>query len=133
MAQGFASFAVIVVLLASNTAVCAGWAATPQARRACCAAGGDACPMHKGESHGSAENHAISQTQADACCAATEQQHSNPSAQAHTSLTSNAVLGAGVIVPVPIPALVARDGWRTGVPNPAAPIPKHVLLSVFLV
>ena len=133
MAQGFASFAVIVVLLASNTAVCAGWAATPQARMACCAGGDGACPMHKGKSHDSAEKHAISQTQADACCAASEQQHSNQSAQAHTSVVSSAVLGAGVIVPVPIPALVARDGWRTAVPNPTASIPKHVLLSVFLV
>jgi hypothetical protein len=133
VAQGFASFAVIVVLLASNTAVCAGWAASPQARMACCAGGGDACPMHKSKSHGSAGKHAISQTQADACCAATEQQHSNQSAQAHTSVMSSAVLGAGVIVPVAIPALMTRDGWRTGVPNPAAPIPKHVLLSVFLV
>jgi hypothetical protein len=133
MAQGFASFAMIVVLLASNTAVCAGWAATPQARMACCAGGDDACPMHKGKSHDSAEKYAISQTQADACCAASEQQHSNQSAQAHTSVMSSAVLGAGVIVPVPIPALVARDGWRTAVPNPTAPIPKHVLLSVFLV
>ena len=36
-------------LLAGNAAVCAGWLATPEARMACCAEGGD-CPMHKDES-----------------------------------------------------------------------------------
>ena len=132
MAQRFSSFALILLLLTGSTAVCAGWATTPKARMACCAAR-DACPMHKGTPHDSTDKHVISQAQADACCAASEQQQSNQSAQTYISVISSAVLGAGVIVPAPIPALVASDGWRTAVPNPTAPIPKHVLLSVFLV
>ena len=132
MAQGFFSFALILVLLTGNTALCAGWTATPQARMSCCA-DGDTCPMRKGASHTSNDKQAVSQTQADACCASSEQQQRNHSPQTYINVISSAVLGAGVIVPAPMPALVASDAWRTAVPNPTAPIPKHVLLSVFLV
>lgn len=132
MPQRLSSVALILVLISGNTALCAGWAATPQARMTCCA-GRDACPMQKGKSDDSAEKHAILQTQADACCAASEQQRPNQSAQAQLGVISSAVLGVGVIVPAPIPALVASDAWRTTVPIPTTPIPKYVLLSVFLV
>ena len=46
---------------------------------------------------------------------------------------SSAVLGTGVALPATVPALVLSDGWRTVAPIPAAHVPKHVLLSVFLV
>jgi len=39
----------------------------------------------------------------------------------------------GVVLPPSIPARVLSDGWRTPVPTPIAGVPKHVLLSVFLV
>ena len=132
MPQGLSSVALILVLLSGNTALCAGWAATPQARMACCA-GRDACPMQKGKSHDSTGKHAILQAQADACCAASEQQRPNQSAQAQLGVISSAVLGVGVIVPAPIPALVVSNGWRAVVPIATQAIPKHVLLSVFLV
>jgi hypothetical protein len=132
MARGLSSVALILVLLAGNTAVCAGWAFSPQARMACCA-DGDACPMHKGTAHTSDVGQSLSQDQADACCGASEQQQSNQSVQPFITAISSAVLGAGVIVPAPVPALVASDAWRTVVPIPRAHIPKHVLLSVFLV
>jgi hypothetical protein len=43
------------------------------------------------------------------------------------------VLGVGVVLPANVPALVLSDAWRTSAPIPIAPVPKHVLLSVFLV
>jgi hypothetical protein len=49
-----------------------------------------------------------------------------------TAITA-AVLGVGVILPANVPALVLSDAWRTSVPLPVAPVPRHVLLSVFLV
>jgi hypothetical protein len=99
---------------------------------ACCA-DGNACPMHEGQSHNSGEKRGISQAQADACCAASEHQHPNQSAPSLIMVISSAVLGAGVVLPAPVPSLVASDAWRTVVPIPIAPVPRHVLLSVFLV
>jgi hypothetical protein len=49
-----------------------------------------------------------------------------------TAITA-AVLGVGVVLPANVPALVLSDAWRTSAPLPIAPVPKHVLLSVFLV
>ena len=76
---------------------------------------------------------AVSQAQADACCAASERQQSDQSAPSFITAISSAVLGVGVVVPIPVPALVATDAWRTDAPVPIAPVPRHVLLSVFLV
>jgi hypothetical protein len=98
-----------------------------------CCADEDTCPMHKGESHDSGHQPALSQAQADACCAASEDQRPNPSAPSFITVISSAVLGAGVALPVPIPSLVISDAWRTVAPVPIAPVPRHVLLSVFLV
>jgi hypothetical protein len=120
----------LMLLLGSNLAVCAGWAATPEARMACCTED-DTCPMHKGESHDSSQQ--LTQSQAVACCAASEPEPSNQSAPSFISVISSAVLGAGVVLHVPVPSLVASDAWRTVVPIPIAPVPRHVLLSVFLV
>ena len=121
-----------MLLLGGNLAVCAGWAATPEERMACCAGGGT-CPMHKSDAHASSHQQVIPQAQADACCAASEGRHSNQSAPSFITVTSSAVLGAGVVLPVPVPSLVVSDAWRTVVPVPIAPVPRHLLLSVFLV
>ena len=122
----------LMLLPGGSLAVCAGWAATPEARMACCA-DDDTCPMHKGESHDASQQRVTPQAQADACCAASESQHSDQSAPSFIAVISNAVLGTGVVLPVPIPALVVSDAWRTVAPVPIAPVPRHVLLSVFLV
>jgi hypothetical protein len=121
-----------LVLLGGNLGVCTGWAATPEARMACCV-DGESCPMHKGESHDSSETRVISQAEADSCCAASERQQSSQSAPSFITMASSAVLGAGVVLPAPVPSLVASDAWRAAAPVPISPVPKHVLLSVFLV
>jgi len=119
-------------LLAGNVAVCAGWLATPEARMACCSEGHE-CPMHKGDSHSSGSARVLTQAQADSCCASAERENSDQSNPSFVTAITAAVLGVGVVLPATVPALVLSDAWRTSVPVPIAPVPKHVLLSVFLV
>ena len=117
-------------LIGGNAAVCAGWAATPQERMACCAEGGN-CPMHKHESHDSSRR-TLSQVEADTCCALSDRENSNPSTPTFVSAISVAVLGAGILLPATVPPLVLSDGWRTDSPIPVTTVPKHILLSAFL-
>jgi hypothetical protein len=126
-----------LLLLAGNAVVCEGWGATPEARMACCSESGD-CPMHEGESHegeshDSGAHHDLTQTQADACCGAAERDQSNQSSPTFVTAVSSAVLGTAVVLPLSVPTLVLSDGWRTRAPIPIPPVPRHVLLSVFLV
>jgi hypothetical protein len=121
-----------VGLVAGNAAVCAGWLPTPEARMACCAEGGD-CPMHKGDSHSSGSTRVLTQAQADSCCASSEREDSNQPNPSFVTAITAAVLGVGTVLPASIPALVLSDAWRTSAPLLVAPVPRHVLLSVFLV
>jgi hypothetical protein len=89
--------------------------------------------MHKGDSHHSGPERVPTQAQADSCCAAAEGQNSNKSNPSFVTAITAAVLGAGTDFPANVPALVLSDGWRTSAPIPVAPVPKYVLLSVFLV
>jgi hypothetical protein len=89
--------------------------------------------MHKSQSDKSSSTRVITQVQADACCAASEREQSNsPNPTAVTTL-SPAVLGVGVVIPAITPALVLTAAWRTVAPIHSPPVPRHVLLSVFLV
>jgi hypothetical protein len=89
--------------------------------------------MHTGDSRGSESAHAISQAQADNCCALSEDESSSQSSPTFVAAISSAVLGTGIVLPATVPALVLTDGWRTATPVPTVHVPKHVLLSVFLV
>jgi len=119
------------LISAGNVAICAGWASTPEARMACCA--DSSCPMHKTESKGSESVSAFSQAQADNCCASAEHRKSSESSPTFVTAIPSAVLGTGVVLPAVAPALVLSDDRRTVAPIPTAHVPKHVLLSVFLV
>src|SRR4029434_2325272 len=99
---------------------------------ACCAHGGT-CPMHKGESGSESSPHATTQAQADSCCASSERDSSDQSNPTYVTSISSAVLGTVTIRPPSVPSLVLSDGWRTVAPLPSPPVPKHLLLSVFLV
>jgi hypothetical protein len=89
--------------------------------------------MHKGDlqNYGSAPD--ITQAQADNCCASAEHENSSQSSPTFVAAISSAVLGTGIALPATVPPLVLSDGWRTVAPIPTAHVPKHVLLSVFLV
>ena len=91
-------------LIAGNAATCAGWLATPEARMACCVDESE-CPMHKGDSHSSASERALTQAQADNCCASAEGQNSNRSSPSFVTSITAAVLGVGVVLPANLPAL----------------------------
>jgi hypothetical protein len=117
--------------VAGNAAVCAGWLPTPQARMACCA---DAdCPMHKGGSDESVAQRVLTQDEADACCAASERKQSDTPHPTLTVSIAGPVLVTGIVLPAPVPARVLYDGWRTEAPSLIPPVPRHLLLSVFLV
>jgi len=130
-ARRLASIAAILTLCVGNSAICAGWQATPEARMACCM-NGTSCPMHTSESHDSSSNHAMSQTQADTCCAAASNRRDPSSPSATFALSNAAALPSLLpfVVPVMVPAL---QDWRALIPLPVSPVPKHLVLSVFLV
>ena len=133
LARRLCAIGLVLALAAGNGAVCAGWAPTPEARMACCSESGD-CPMHKGGAHHSGGGmHQVTQAQADSCCASSESQDSRQSSPTSIVVICSAVLGPGVVIPEMAPASVLSDAWRTSAPIPLAPVPKHVLLSVFLV
>ena len=130
LVQRLAALALTFGLMAGNAAICAGWLPSPEARMACCAADAE-CPMHKGDSHRSGSARVLTQAQADSCCAFSEGENSNQSSPTFVAAITAAVLGAGIVLPANVPALVLSDGWRTSAPIPVAPVPKHLLLSVF--
>ena len=119
-----------VALAAGQAGVCAGWMATPEARMACCSDDGP-CPVHKSDSE-NGPTRVVTQAQADRCCAASEHEDSAPSPSYGAFFVTLAV----ALSPIPglLPAPEAHaDIWRASVPIPASPVPKHLLLSVFLV
>ncbi len=122
----------IAALCAGNGAVCAGWLPTPEARMACCSEG-DECAMHKGDSHKSGSERVVTQVQADSCCASSEREDSTQPSPTFVAAITAAVVGPAIVLSASVPALVLSDGWRTSAPIPTTPVPKHVLLSVFLV
>ena len=127
-----AALALTFGLMAGDAAVCAGWQPTAEARMACCADGVE-CPMHKGDSQRSGSERVLTQAEADSCCALSEGKSSNQSSPTFVAAITAAVLGTGIVLPANVPALVLSDAWRTSAPMPVARVPKHVLLSVFLV
>jgi hypothetical protein len=123
------SFVLLLALFVPAAVECAGWRPTAEARKACCAAG--LCAKENaGKTAGSTPT--VTQADADDCCAASETQESGPSSPAHATLMT-----AAVLQPVALPgafqlAPVSRWSERTDPLQPSA-VPRHLLLSVFLV
>jgi hypothetical protein len=123
--------AAVVCLFAfaeSAWAQCAGWQATPEARRQCCQDG--ACPLHHREANAS---HAqLTQAAADDCCAQSQRHESSPSGTVFASTMTLAVVQSlPPVVLSLVPTALLSAPWET--PSPPAHVPKHLLLSVFLV
>ena len=118
----------IAVLTAGPVGLCAGWQTTAEERMACCAEG-VACPMHKADRHQSDGKQAITQAEADSCCAASERDTS--SSAKGSILISPALQQQTVALPAADSSrrLIPRDP----VPDRAAPVSRHLLNSVFLV
>jgi len=88
--------------------------------------------MHSAEAQHADGSVAVSQSEADSCCAASEQDDATKSPAAFVPIISLAVVAAPV--PVVVPQTAARtDAWRVFVPLPGAHVPRHLFLSVFLI
>jgi hypothetical protein len=116
----------VLTLAQSAVALCAGWQSTPEARLDCCQDG--ACPLHH---HETAPRTSVTQSSADDCCALSSSSESRPSAIAFAGTITLAVLRtlpptAVTLAPAPLPVSFEA-------PSPPAHVPKHLLLSVFLV
>lgn len=120
-----------VFLSAGDPALCLGWVPTPETRMACCKS--DACPMHKRESADSGSQRTVTQAQADSCCAASERDDSRSSIPTFAATISAVVFGPAIILPTGSPAPVESHIGRPVTLIVIEPVPKHVLLSVFLV
>lgn len=121
---------VVCVLAFAQSAVaqCSGWQSTPQARQDCCKNG--ACPLHHREDKSSKTQ--LTQAAADDCCAQSQRPEPSPTATVYASIVTLAVLQSlpSVDFASTFTAPV-RAPWET--PSPPAHVPKHLLLSVFLV
>jgi len=127
LAKRVASILCVLTLAQSAVALCAGWQATPEARLNCCQDG--ACPMHRHDEATPAAS--VTQSAADDCCALSSSPEGRPSAVIFASTITLAVLRSlppSVVTLAPAPLLFSLDA-----PSPPAHVPKHLLLSVFLV
>jgi hypothetical protein len=89
--------------------------------------------MHpNGHQVGSGPQTRMTQTEADACCALSERSTSTPSGSSHLTPITLAVVSTPV-ASVPADHLTLRAGSREPVPIVSSPVPRHLLLSVFLV
>ena len=127
----FSAVALSLAFLSGDVALCAGWVATAEARMACCA-DEDTCPMHRSDGQTEGDR-AVTQPQADSCCAASEPERTDQSTPTFASTISSAVLGIATVMPAALPVLVLGGAWPIAVPLPPGSVPKHVRLSVFLV
>jgi hypothetical protein len=126
-----ATIALVLFISAGDVGLCAGWAATAEARMACCVGGGS-CPMHKSDEDGSDSARAVSQAEADGCCAASESDDLTPSTPTFAMAVPPAALVHQFLAFVP-PSALPLDAARESVPLACSQVPKHLLLSVFLI
>lgn len=127
--RGLTTLALSLALVADN-AVCGGWETTAEARMACCVEG--ACAMHLAPGPGPDPTRAISQADADRCCASSESPNSTPTSPVFALALPPATLVQHLFAAAPLLTL-AFDPAREPVPLTASPVPKHLLLSVFLI
>lgn len=128
MTRRVTSILIVLALAMSGLAECAGWQMTPAARQACCSQE-QHCPMH--DQHGSSFERAVSQADADRCCASSERGDSTPRTSSVAAGITLAVLASPI--PVRVPQLIVGRAHGPALLAPASLVPKHLLLSVFLV
>ncbi len=131
LTRRLAASALIFFLSAGGFGLCAGWEATPEARMVCCVGVG-ACPMHKSTARDADATHMVSQADADSCCAASERDDSTPSSSAFVPVVSLGPVVSPISAVAP-PTGTPFDARRALVPLPGSQVPKHLLLSVFLI
>jgi hypothetical protein len=128
-----AALVVVLAIGAAGWAECAGWQATAEARMACCSGTGP-CPMHGSTAPVSGARMAVTQAQADSCCAASGTEDATPSTGAFSLALSTALVRSALSIMAPVTvARASFDGWPAHVPLAVGQVPTHLLLSVFLI
>ena len=122
--------ALIAILVAGPVGLCEGWQVSPEARMACCVEG-VACPMHTSDDTGGGAPRAVTQVDADRCCAASEQNDANPTATPFTGASAVVTATQSIV----LPPQTDTSAWSriVAVPNRGHTVSRHLLLSVFLV
>jgi hypothetical protein len=87
--------------------------------------------MHAGERQNRSGT-SLTQAQADACCASSEQDPADQSSQAPAG-SPVPLVSTSVVPPIPMAIEPRGDRWPAHPPPLSAAIPKHVLFSVYLV
>jgi hypothetical protein len=121
----------IIALTFSTSAQCADWQETAEARMACCAQDAE-CPMHPAGPGGAQSPRSVTQTQADTCCSLSEHSSSAPSASSHDGLLYTLVAPSTLSATALLDAAPVRHTWPV-TPISVVPVPRHLLLSVFLI
>jgi hypothetical protein len=119
--------ALVLGVIAGAWRPCAGWEPTAEARMSCCLRHAG-CAKHKVADHGVP----VSQSDADACCAASERQDASQPPVA--SIEPPPLLHAAASFAEPPSAPVPPVDWHRPPPALASrQLHTHVLLSVFLI
>lgn len=128
MIRRLAAIAAIVSISAGSFSICARWDASAEARMACCASG-DSCPMHHSDSEQDAAAIALTQADADRCCAA-GQEGDPGSVAVSVAVAAVPICRPDVLYEPPV-VFVGRS--RPTAPLESRHVPTYVLLSVFLI
>ena len=131
MARRLAAVLVVFVMFGVGVAPCAGWESSAKARHDCCVEG--QCPDQvEADSHSGSHPGGVTQAQADQCCANSEQQNQQRSAQfADATFLLLPPLEGIVVAAVDITPPELPDSFAVPVLSPPARL--HLLFSVFLV
>ena len=131
MAKRLSALLVTLALFGVGVAPCAGWEATAQARHDCCVDG--KCPDQiEADSHSGDHPNGVTHAQAVQCCASSEQQNQQRSAQfAGATFLLLPPLDSVVVEAADIRPPEQADPFAVPVPSPPARL--HLLFSVFLV
>jgi len=118
-----------VGLMAGAWRPCAGWKPTPEARMSCCMRKAD-CAKHK--SAGGSGHAPHRQSDADACCAASERPDASPSLLTVVVPPTFVPLAGPFAEPPSVPARWF-DSRRPPPLVAERRLPRHLLLSVFVI
>lgn len=130
LARRIGAVALMLFISVGDTVLCAGGEATAEARMACCLSG--ACPMHQSDGHGSDAGHTVSQAEADGCCIASESADPAPTSPVFAMVLPSALPANELFAFAPL-SIAVVDASREAIPVSGSLVPRHLLLSVFLI
>lgn len=130
LARRIGAIALVLFISGGDAALCAGWEMTAEARMACCVSG--ACAMHQSDQHGSAPADTVSQAEADSCCVASESADPTPTSPVFAMVLPSAIPVQQLFAFVS-PLILMADTAREPIPLSGSLVPRHLLLSLFLI